>query len=164
MTRPNSRVLKMAHYNYSHSPFTLGEIIDPDGKTIGPDISLWKACLRRAWRVNRLVEQLKAGVINFYYTKEDGTLREAIGTLKIDLIPEDQRPKGIINRHEVVGSVAYYDLNRRGWRSFNICKVHLTSVYKCVPVWTADATCEIDLTEKTKEKNQKKKEKAAQSE
>jgi hypothetical protein len=47
-----------------------------------------------AWRADRLSEQLRTGICHFSYTKKDGTLRHARGTLRTDLIPAEFQPHG----------------------------------------------------------------------
>lgn len=59
-----------------------------------------------------LKSKLTNGEVKFTYTKIDGTLREARGTTKLDMIPEDLHPKTPGNAH-----VAYFDLDKNEWRS-----------------------------------------------
>ena len=88
--------------------------------------------LKYAWWFESFRAKLSAGVWRFSYLKKDGTIREAVGTLCMDLIPEDKRPKGInsealndtggaLNRAEpAAGVFPYYDLDAGGWRSFRL--------------------------------------------
>ena len=88
--------------------------------------------LKYAWWFEAFRAKLATGVYRFSYFKLDGTIREAVGTLCMDLIPEDKRPKGInsealngtggaLNRAEpAAGVFAYYDLDAGGWRSFRL--------------------------------------------
>ncbi len=67
--------------------------------------------------VIELKEKLQNGIVHFTYKKKDGTMRTAKGTTMLDLIPEENHPKGgVSNKPE--GYVYYWDLDREGWRSF----------------------------------------------
>ena len=88
--------------------------------------------LKYAWWFEDFRKKLSTGVWRFSYLKKDGSIREARGTLCMDLIPEDQRPKGInsealngtggaLNRAEpAAGVFPYYDLDAAAWRSFRL--------------------------------------------
>ena len=88
--------------------------------------------LKYAWWFENFRKKLSTGVWRFSYIKKDGSIREARGTLCMDLIPEDQRPKGInsealngtggaLNRAEpAAGVFPYYDLDAAAWRSFRL--------------------------------------------
>ena len=73
-------------------------------------------------QIKVLSERLKAklhenGVV-FKYKKVNGDIREAYGTLNIDVMGEENMPKrntGIEYSEDVI---RYYDLNSKGWRSF----------------------------------------------
>lgn len=58
----------------------------------------------------------------FSYTKKDGTVREAIGTTSMELIPEGKRPKEPTLEKVVFAdqepTVKYFDLDAGDWRSF----------------------------------------------
>ena len=75
-TNPNSRVLHMAHIL----------------KANRPDFA-WSDMVRYAWYFHRFREALKAGVVTFSFFKEDGSIREAKGTLNGVLIPTEDLPK-----------------------------------------------------------------------
>lgn len=66
-----------------------------------------------------LKERLKNGVVEFTYTKKDGSERNARGTTKVDIITENggSLPKGTGYTHSDT-TTRYYDLNSNGWRSF----------------------------------------------
>ena len=53
-------------------------------------------------------------------SKTDGSIREATGTLNLELIPEEHRPKsdGSTAKEPAPGVFAYYDLEKKSWRSF----------------------------------------------
>ena len=97
-----------------------------------PSLS-WSDCMKRAWDFHWFRQMLTHGIVNFRYWKRnpDATfegdpfiLREARGTLLTDIIPEDKRPKGSQNdkpgRKPNYKNMAYYDLDRKDWRSFDI--------------------------------------------
>ena len=80
----------------------------------------WSDIVRHAWYFVRFREALKQGVATFSYFKKDGTIREAKGTLSELLIPEDDKPKGILPRTPNYAVFTYYDLDRKAWRSFDL--------------------------------------------
>ena len=61
-------------------------------------------------------ELMRKGEVKFKYTKKDGTMREARGTLNMDIIPEKDHPKG--NSYELrTNLLIYFDLDKEAWRS-----------------------------------------------
>ena len=113
-TNPNSRVLHMAHILMANRP----------------DFA-WSDMVRYAWYFHRFREALKAGVVTFSFFKEDGSIREAKGTLNVVLIPSEDLPKsGADNSSlparrdsaEVYSAIPFYDIDKKAWRSFNICR------------------------------------------
>ena len=78
--------------------------------------------MQMAWYFERnFRNMLRTGIWQFSYFKKDGDIRQAQGTLKYDLIPEDKRPKG--DHSDVLapaGTFAYFDIGKNGWRSFCI--------------------------------------------
>ena len=83
-------------------------------------LSTWRRSVRRGWWLVRFREQLSRKIISFDYYKSDGSIHRAVGTLNMNLIPENLRPKGIENRHPVYTSFTYFDLTKNNWRSFRI--------------------------------------------
>ena len=75
-----------------------------------------------AWWFESFRDQLRTGVYRFSYFKIDGDIREARGTLCIDLIPEDNMPKSGMDPDavETASTFRYYDLDADGWRSFRL--------------------------------------------
>ena len=77
-------------------------------------------CLKLAWQNYKLVRQMKSGVVKFYFQKVDGSMREAWGTLKSDIIPsidDNQRKK-----NDTVQ--VFFDTELNEWRCFkrlNLC-------------------------------------------
>ena len=80
-----------------------------------------KIALKYAWWFESFRDQLRKGVYRFSYFKKDGGIRDARGTLCIDLIPDEHRPlRGYDNDAalEPANTLRYYDLDAEGWRSF----------------------------------------------
>lgn len=70
--------------------------------------------LKVAWRNARLRDKMHAGIIKFHFTKVDGTIREAYGTLVENL---GATVKG--TGKKVNPSVqTYYDTEKQEWRCF----------------------------------------------
>ena len=68
-----------------------------------------------------LVDRLKQSVVNVVFTKADGSERTMNCTLKLDNIPEDQHPKGVIKSES--DQIRVFDTDIREWRSFNFSSV-----------------------------------------
>lgn len=77
----------------------------------------------KADEVMLLESKMLETAVRFQFKKKDGTLREAVGTLKRDkMVQEDGKlwePVGA-ERPEVPTLVKYWDLTVQGWRSFNV--------------------------------------------
>lgn len=71
--------------------------------------------LKCAWANIKLRAMLGKKVVEFYFKKTDGTLRQAFGTLNEKLVPatsgNDKRAK-----NETIQ--VYYDSEKQSWRSF----------------------------------------------
>ena len=78
--------------------------------------------LKVAWRNIKLKMQMYMGIVKFYYQKVDGTLREAYGTLRGDLLPKHEET----NRKKNDTVSVYYDSERESWRCFK--KANLISI------------------------------------
>ena len=80
-------------------------------KTCGFTLS---EALTLAWRNIKLRKGMAKGVVKFAFSKVDGTIRQAWGTLEESRIPatagSDRR------RNDTVQ--VYYDLEKNGWRCF----------------------------------------------
>ena len=75
--------------------------------------------LKYAWWFEKFRTQLSTGIYRFSYFKTDGTIREAYGTLCMDYIPDENKPKG--TGTEINGNTfAYWDVKALGWRSFRL--------------------------------------------
>ena len=79
--------------------------------------------LKYAWWFESFRNMLRTGSYRFSYFKKDGSIREAIGTLNPDLIPEEHHPKALSaarSDSSENSSFTYYDLSIPGWRSFRL--------------------------------------------
>jgi hypothetical protein len=76
--------------------------------------------LKLAWKAIKLKIAMAKGVVTFQYRKASGEVRTAIGTLKSGIV--NYEPKGT-NRKPCYSTVAYWDIERKGFRSF--CISHL---------------------------------------
>lgn len=69
------------------------------------------------------VQKLKNDVVMFSFRKKDGTERRARGTLKMELIPPADHPRGEASGDASVASLStnqkYYDLEKNAWRCFD---------------------------------------------
>ena len=112
-------------------------------------ISTWSEALQAAWTLHYVRQYLKRGVIRFTYLKHDGTWREARGTLNPDIIPPSKAPTGVQQALIDAGlaqpnykSVAYYDLDKEGWRAFDVCCFsHATEVAVLNELVNSEASC-----------------------
>jgi hypothetical protein len=81
-------------------------------------------CLKLAWRNFNLKRRMASEVVRFYFRKIDGSLREAWGTLRSDIVPaisgENSRRK-----NETVQ--AYFDTEKNEWRCFKM--LNLAAIY-----------------------------------
>ena len=103
MTTTNSRVMHMAHLLHRSRP----------------DFA-WSDMLRHAWYFVRFRQWLHEGLVTFTYLKLDNSIRDARGTLNEHLIPKDDLPKGTGTAAVNYAVVKYYDIDRKGWREFDI--------------------------------------------
>lgn len=65
-----------------------------------------------------LRQRLRNGVVRFYFQKKDGSLREAIGTSKIEAILEAHHPQGV--RQSPPSVVPFFDVEKQQWRCVSI--------------------------------------------
>lgn len=70
---------------------------------------------------DRLREKLSQGETKFVFKKKDGTIRPAVGTTNLDLIPKDDWPLTADDidsdyKDKNEGVVTYYDLEKMAWR------------------------------------------------
>lgn len=94
----------------------------------------WKTAVNEGWSLVRLREQLKNGIVTFTFFKQDGSLRDAKGTLHEILIPDDKKPKGDMSDGAAMPnykSIPYFDLDKQEWRAFSIDKfIGFVTVYE----------------------------------
>ena len=78
-------------------------------------------CLKKAWANTKLRSALKAGVVRFTFKKKDGSVREAVGTLRdLDYQARTDRRSGNPTLQ------VYYDLEKEAFRCFK--KANLITV------------------------------------
>ncbi len=73
--------------------------------------------MRKSWALLKLKNAMHKGVVKFLYTKLDGTVRTAWGTLKADLIPQTS---GNDNRKKNNSVFVYYDNEKSAFRCFKM--------------------------------------------
>lgn len=74
--------------------------------------------LKCAWANLKLKAALKVKIVEFYFKKTDGTLRQAFGTLMSDRVPETKGTKRTANNCQV-----YFDTEKEEWRCFKKCNL-----------------------------------------
>ena len=67
--------------------------------------------------IENLKSQMRNGVVEFSYTKKDGSERLAKGTLNFEIIGEENQPKTGVD-YDSNNTTRYFDVNSNGWRSF----------------------------------------------
>lgn len=73
-------------------------------------------CLKKAWQLYRLTIKLRQGVVVFLYTKADGTIRKAVGTLKnISFNIAGKRVTKTAYK-----TLTYFDLDKKSFRCFKV--------------------------------------------
>jgi len=68
--------------------------------------------------IQNLKNALHEGAVKFSYKKVNGEIREAYGTLNIEVMGEENQPHGNGNYSVSDDVIRYYDLDSKGWRSF----------------------------------------------
>lgn len=79
--------------------------------------------LRTAWKNIKLKAQMQQRIVKFYFQKVDGSIREAYGTLKENIIPA---AAGTDNRKKNDTVQTYYDTEKCQWRCYK--KANLISI------------------------------------
>lgn len=104
--------------------------------------------------IKTLKEKLAKGNVHFTFTKKDGTLRRAYGTRNVNTISEaGATPSG--NGAEKTGVVAYYDLEKQGWRScLESAIVSVDDDIKSLRFYKEDSKWYADVPQHTKEENE----------
>ena len=67
--------------------------------------------------INNLKSEMRKGVVEFSYTKKDGSTRIAKGTLNFEIMGEENTPKSGVE-YDSEATTRYFDVNSEGWRSF----------------------------------------------
>ena len=75
--------------------------------------------LKCAWANVKLSVQLSKRIVEFYFKKVDGTLRQAFGTLMSDRVPQT---KGT-GRKPNDSLQTYFDTEKGEWRCFKKCNL-----------------------------------------
>lgn len=78
--------------------------------------------LKVAWANMKLKAAMKQRIVKFYFQKVDGSIREAYGTLKENLIPATSGD----NRKRNDTVQVFYDTEKQEWRCFK--KANLISI------------------------------------
>lgn len=65
-----------------------------------------------------LRDRLRQGPTKFTFVKKTGELRFALGTLNLDIIPNNDHPKGV--RPASPRVITFFDLEKFAWRSVSI--------------------------------------------
>lgn len=71
--------------------------------------------LREAWLNYKLKMAMAARIVKFYFQKVDGSIREAYGTLRTDIMPATS---GNDNRRKNESVQVYWDTEALGFRCF----------------------------------------------
>lgn len=67
--------------------------------------------------IEDLRKRLRKGPVKFSFQKRDGSLREAVGTLDLEIVPESERPK---TGAKASGALSFYDLEKGAWRGIAV--------------------------------------------
>ena len=78
----------------------------------------WRICMIKAWRLYRLAMDMRNGTVTFYYTKMDGSLRKAKGTLVN--VPSGGTYNGRKITKPSYKTITYFDVEKKGFRCFKI--------------------------------------------
>lgn len=76
-----------------------------------------REAMKTSWGLLKLKKAMKNGIVKFLYSKLDGSIRTAWGTLKADLIPQTN---GTDNRKKNESVFVYYDNEKAAFRCFKI--------------------------------------------
>ena len=103
--------------------------------------------LKKAHATFSLLEELHLGIVEFVYRKEDGTTRQARGTLKKGIAPDfdNYESKGTGNHRDnwnTEGIYTYWDLDRNAFRTFKAknLEAHPQPLPRGRGVWEGDQT------------------------
>ena len=77
--------------------------------------------MKQSWLIAKLRKTMRNRVVEFFFKKTDGTIRQAFGTLADNRVPQTNG-----TRKTADTCVAYWDCEKEAWRSFK--KVNLINV------------------------------------
>lgn len=80
-------------------------------------------CLKKAWQVYRLAKAMKSQIVQFFYQKTNGEIRQAFGTMKDEVIHDKIKGTG---RRKNEDLLTYWDTEKESFRSFkkfNLIKI-----------------------------------------
>lgn len=78
----------------------------------------WRICMIKAWQLYRLAKSMRLGVVKFYYTKADGSIRKAAGTLANISAGVSLGGKRITKPS--YKTMTYFDTDKKAFRCFKI--------------------------------------------
>lgn len=78
----------------------------------------WRLCMIKAWQLYRLAKAMRERVVTFYYTKADGSIRKAMGTLKN--VPVGATLGGKRVTKPSYKTMAYFDTEKNSFRCFKV--------------------------------------------
>ena len=79
--------------------------------------------LKKAWSIFKLKMQMTKSIVKFYFQKVDGSIREAYGTLALNLVPAINSSD---NRKKNDTVQVYFDTEKQEWRCFK--KLNLATI------------------------------------
>lgn len=78
----------------------------------------WRICMIKAWQLYRLAKSMRDRVVTFYFTKADGSIRKAMGTLKN--VPAGATLGGKKLTKPSYKTMAYFDVEKKSFRCFKV--------------------------------------------
>lgn len=78
----------------------------------------WRTCMLKAWQLYKLAKAMRQGVVSFTYQKADGTIRQALGTLKN--LPVGATLGGKKVTKPSYKTLAYFDTEKNSFRCFKV--------------------------------------------
>ncbi len=76
--------------------------------------------LKVAWLNAKVTKAMRTGIVQFFFMKVDGSLRQAFGTLDPHRLPETQGT----GRKPADTVQVYYDTEKQEYRSFKKCNLY----------------------------------------
>lgn len=74
--------------------------------------------MRQSWLIIKLRKAMRSGIVEFFFKKTDGTMRQAFGTLM-----DSRTPQTAGARKTADTCVAYWDCEKEAWRCFKKCNL-----------------------------------------